>query len=285
MAGVTVGYSYPDDLPATWEEQQQRRAGQASGDDREPRPERRPNRVPGSRPGRGEGLDDIGNAERFAWQHGDAVRHVPVFGRWLVGDGCRWIGDETNTPLRLAQETALSLVEEASGVDDDAARGRLLAHVKVSAREPRLRAMLRIAESDPGLVLRPGDLDADAWALNASNGTIDLRTGDLHPHRHEDAITLLAGAAYRPAADAPTCELERALASTSAPTGSAVRRYRRVETPASIRSSTTRESGSRSAKCSYVASVTSPDPSAVRTRGRSTPTRCPPSVTSPCSCP
>ena len=68
----------------------------------------------------------------------------------------------------------------------------------------------------------------------------------------------------RNARDAADFELERALASTSAPTGSAVRTYRRVETPASIRSSTTRESGSRSAKCSYVASVTSPDPSAVR---------------------
>jgi hypothetical protein len=40
-------------------------------------------------------------------------------------------------------------------------------------------------------------------------------------------------------------ETERACASTSAPTGSATRRERRVETPASIRSSATRSSGSR----------------------------------------
>ena len=204
MAGVTPSNGYPGRLPASWEVEQQRRAGQASGDDREPRPEKGPNRVPVSRPGRGKGLDDIGNAERFAWQHADKVRYLPVFGRWLVWDGCRWIGDETNTPLRLAQETALSLVEEASAVDDDAARGRLLKHADASAREPRLRAMLRIAESDPGLVLRPGELDADPWVLNASSGTIDLHTGELYPHRHEDAITLLAGAAYRPDADAPT---------------------------------------------------------------------------------
>ncbi len=58
-----------------------------------------------------------------------------------------------------------------------------------------------------------------------------------------------------------------------------------LETPASIRSNTTRESRSRSAKCSYVASLTSRDPSAVRTRGRSTWTRRPPSVTSPDSRP
>jgi hypothetical protein len=44
-------------------------------------------------------------------------------------------------------------------------------------------------------------------------------------------------------------EAERASASTSAPTGSRVRWKRRVETPASICSSTSRASGSRSAKC------------------------------------
>jgi len=44
-------------------------------------------------------------------------------------------------------------------------------------------------------------------------------------------------------------EVERAFASTSSPTGSCVRGSRRVETPASICSSTSRLSGSRSAKC------------------------------------
>jgi hypothetical protein len=44
-------------------------------------------------------------------------------------------------------------------------------------------------------------------------------------------------------------EVERDSCSTPSPTGSRVRSKRRVETPASSCSSTTRESGSRSAKC------------------------------------
>ena len=43
---------------------------------------------------------------------------------------------------------------------------------------------------------------------------------------------------------------DRAACSTPSPTGSCVRRYRRVDTPASTRSNTTLPSGSRSAKCS-----------------------------------
>ena len=73
---------------------------------------------------------------------------------------------------------------------------------------------------------------------------------------------------------------ERSAAPTSSPTGSRVRPKRRVLTPASICSSATRVSGSRSAKCAYVASSISSS-STDRTRGRGTATRRPPKVTSP----
>jgi hypothetical protein len=49
--------------------------------------------------------------------------------------------------------------------------------------------------------------------------------------------------------DTADFDVDRACASTSSPTGSRVRLQRRVETPASICSSTSRVSGSRSAKC------------------------------------
>jgi hypothetical protein len=52
-------------------------------------------------------------------------------------------------------------------------------------------------------------------------------------------------------------DVERAACSTWLPIGSWTRRYRRVDTPASIRSITTPVSGSRSAKCAYVASGSS----------------------------
>ena len=50
--------------------------------------------------------------------------------------------------------------------------------------------------------------------------------------------------------DTADFDVDRARVSILVPTGSCVRRYRRVDTPASIRSKTTRRSGSRSAKCS-----------------------------------
>ena len=52
----------------------------------------------------------------------------------------------------------------------------------------------------------PAELDADPWLLNVSNGTLDLRTGELRPHRREDLITKLAPVEYDPEAKHPIFE-------------------------------------------------------------------------------
>jgi putative DNA primase/helicase len=46
-------------------------------------------------------------------------------------------------------------------------------------------------------------LDRDPWLLNVENGTIDLRTGELLPHRQEDKITKIANVRYDQNADCP----------------------------------------------------------------------------------
>jgi P4 family phage/plasmid primase-like protien len=49
-------------------------------------------------------------------------------------------------------------------------------------------------------------LDRDPWVLNCQNGTVDLRTGELHPHNPKDYITKLVPLDYDPAATAPRFE-------------------------------------------------------------------------------
>src|SRR5262249_40664354 len=80
-----------------------------------------------------------------------------------------------------------------------------------SGSERAIAAMLKLAESDERLQLRPEQLDADPFLLNALNGTVDLRTGELRRHERRDLITRRAAADYDPGASAPTWErlLER----------------------------------------------------------------------------
>jgi len=66
--------------------------------------------------------------------------------------------------------------------------------------------MVKLARSEPRLVGMPSEFDADRWVLNVQNGTLDLRTGHLRPHRQADMITKLASARYDPSARAPRWE-------------------------------------------------------------------------------
>ncbi|PLS82670.1 MAG: DNA primase, partial [Actinobacteria bacterium] len=63
------------------------------------------------------------------------------------------------------------------------------------------------------LPVSPDELDADPWLLNAPNGTVDLQTGELGPHRRENLLTKMGGAEYDRGVAAPIWQavLERVL--------------------------------------------------------------------------
>lgn len=142
--------------------------------------------------------DDVGNAERFADQHWAAVRHVPAWDAWLVWDGARWARDEALLVTELAKQTARSIFQEALDEPDEKRRNALLKHATSSAKEPRIRAMLSLAASDPRLVLTVADLDSDPYQLNTPDGVVDLRTATLRRHNPDRAMTLVTAAGYDP---------------------------------------------------------------------------------------
>ncbi len=72
---------------------------------------------------------------------------------------------------------------------------------KKSEGDPRMSAILSIARSEPGIPVLPDALDRDPMLLNCKNGTLDLRTGELRPHRREDLITKCVSVEYDPTAE------------------------------------------------------------------------------------
>ena len=58
--------------------------------------------------------DDIANADRYAAEHADRLRHVTGFvPPWRVWDGTRWAADETGEHMEAAKRTADRLLEAA----------------------------------------------------------------------------------------------------------------------------------------------------------------------------
>ena len=156
---------------------------------------------------------DTGNAERLADRHGANLRYCYPWGKWLVYDGTRWRVDDRGAVVRLAKDAARGIFEEAKEAGDDETAKRLGKWASSSLSESKLRAMLSLAQSEPGIPVLPEEMDASRDLLNVLNGTIDLRTGELREHRREDLITKLAPVEYDPGAAAPAWAqtLERVL--------------------------------------------------------------------------
>ena len=170
-----------------------------------------PRKEPRGKPPRPFNLTDMGNAERFVSCHGNDVRYCYPWSKWLVWTGVRWERDEAGKMHRLAKKTVRSIYGEASAAEDEGVRKAIAQHATRSEAEARIKAMLELAKSE--VPVSPDELDATPWLLNAPNGTVDLRTGELKPHRREDLLTKTAGAEYQPDAPAPAWAafLERVL--------------------------------------------------------------------------
>lgn len=146
-------------------------------------------------------LDDIGNAQRFVDCYGNDVRWFPAINRYLVWDGVRWKVDEISQVIAFAKDTARKIFQEAADCTDTDISKRIADWASKSASAPRLEAMLKLAR--PHVAVTASLLDQDSLKLNCLNGTLDLHTGNLMPHRREDLITRLVAVEYHPNATAP----------------------------------------------------------------------------------
>ena len=154
---------------------------------------------------------DLGNARRLVAHHGQDLRYCHPWGSWLVWDGRRWKADDSGEIQRRAKLTVAAIYREASTATDADKRKALAKHATSSEAENRIRAMISLAKSE--VPVQPEEFDTDPFLLNAQNGTVDLRTGEMREHRRDDLITKIAPVEYDPDASATTFEafLERVL--------------------------------------------------------------------------
>ena len=124
---------------------------------------------------------DLGNAQRLVRLHGEDLRYCYQLG-WLVWDGRRWKRSEEGEIEQRAKDTVRSIYTEAASCPDEATRKALATHAKKSESEARIKAMISLAQSEPGIPIRIDELDHNPWLLNVKNGTLDLKGGDLRDH-------------------------------------------------------------------------------------------------------
>ncbi len=160
-----------------------------------------------------EGRTDTANSKRFVATHGRDVRYCALWNQWLAWDDRRWRIDDVRRTEDLAKQIGRQVwaeVADAAKKTDDDDRGKLLAELtkwaKYSAGGKGIREMLGLARSAPEVVVLPEALDTHPMLLCCENGTIDLTTGNLRPHRREDYLTKFVPVKFDANARAPTWE-------------------------------------------------------------------------------
>ena len=120
-------------------------------------------------------------ALRLSRKYGLDLRFVSRWGHWMLWDGVRWVHDDTLRVFDLCRYICRSASAECGDAKERAAM-RIAAGQTVTAIE-------RLARADRCHAATVDQWDTDPWMLNTPEGTVDLRTGEMHPHRRDEYIT------------------------------------------------------------------------------------------------
>jgi putative DNA primase/helicase len=112
----------------------------------------------------------------FAGRHGDELRFVSLWGKWLKWTAERWQVEKTLAAFDLARKICHG-------------------HSLGALRAKTVAAIEQLARSDRRLAATTDQWDADPWLFNTPAGTVELKTGNLREHRPQDYITKIAGCA------------------------------------------------------------------------------------------
>lgn len=152
-------------------------------------------------------LTDSENAKRLRLERGDAIRYCSPWKTWLAWDGKRWELDQRCRVDAMAKEVAAAIFSEVYEADFDAReRARAMRFAQRSNNQNGIAAMIKLAQSEPGIAILPDELNRDPHLLNVQNGTLDLRTGDLRSHSQSDLLTQICPVEYDPRATCPGWE-------------------------------------------------------------------------------
>jgi P4 family phage/plasmid primase-like protien len=118
---------------------------------------------------------------------------------WLRWDGRRWKPDDNEQVL---EQVRLWVIDLGRRILPDAT-AEDLKHVASYKTAGRINTLAQLARRMDGIAVDPDRLDNQPGLLNALNGVIDLRTGELHPHDPSLLFTKVANAEYHPDARHP----------------------------------------------------------------------------------
>lgn len=137
---------------------------------------------------------DTGNAIRLIKLFGDKLRYSYELEAWFCWNGRYWENSKA-TPIEYAKKVCREILKDAANLDQEGYK-ELAKHALNSENSSRIKAMLKLAESIPGVAIKLEELDSHPYLLNVQNGTIDLNSGQLCTFDPKHLITKIIEIPY-----------------------------------------------------------------------------------------
>jgi len=147
-------------------------------------------------------LTEFGNAERMLDKFGVGLMFVPELGKWYSWTTIHWAECVPQAVEHLAKETIRALPREAEMHSNDASE--FFRFCAISQHASMVANMVKLASSDPRVMVPARALDSDLDLVGVRNGVLRLSTGELLPPDPNLRVTMLAGCEYHPEAQCPT---------------------------------------------------------------------------------
>jgi P4 family phage/plasmid primase-like protien len=169
-----------------------------------PKPRQKAAAAPGELPAAA--ATDLGRAEALLARFGRDWKYIAQTGEDRRWDGTRWAEDLRNQRWDDCRAVRSELYRLASQTKDSDLRKAYAELAFSFEKASNVAGAWKFFRGMPGVVALPGDFDRDPMLLNARNGTIDLRSGELRPHDRRDKLTRLAPVTYDADAKCPQWE-------------------------------------------------------------------------------
>jgi putative DNA primase/helicase len=147
-------------------------------------------------------LTELGLARRLVSEANGLFRWAPEIRAWIHYDGARWAEDLAGAIDRLAKDVIDQLHGEARFALHGDRQKLTQAWLKFQTA-PRIRNIIELARTEPSIPVMMSEFDRDPWALNCTNGVVDLRTGELRPHDPTEMHSKVVPVDYDPKNKAP----------------------------------------------------------------------------------
>ncbi|RQQ30557.1 hypothetical protein DF163_14135 [Burkholderia stagnalis] len=149
---------------------------------------------------------EFGNAERMLDRFGAGLMYVPELEAWYAWTGVYWRRAVQVELENMAKETIRALVDEAEELQTAEERIEFFKFCAACQKAAMVSNMIRLAASDPRVVVPVTELDKHTHLLGVGNGAVDLRTGALLPPDKAHRITVVTPVEYDPRAAGPLFE-------------------------------------------------------------------------------